>query len=124
MRASVTFTQLIVIMRTAVAKQEMIKMKKYNSDDIQYKGETNGVHSWTAPSGQPYYWHPDWLHIAEDATGSHPKQELDVEEGSQPTEKHAMKAILKHMNDWTAKKLANNPDIETNAIESEINLKK
>ncbi len=43
-------------------------MTKYNENDIQYKGETNGVHAWSTPSGQPYYWHPDWLHVAEDAT--------------------------------------------------------
>ena len=54
-------------------------MTKYNENDIQYKGETNGVHAWSTPSGQPYYWHPDWLHVAEDATGSHPKQKLEVE---------------------------------------------
>ncbi|NMU82901.1 hypothetical protein HKB16_08400, partial [Vibrio parahaemolyticus] len=41
-----------------------------------------------------------------------------------PTEKHALKAILKHMNDWATEKLSSNPDIETNAVESEINLKK
>ncbi len=42
-------------------------MTKYNENDIQYKGESNGVHSWSTSSGQPYYWHPDWLHVAEDA---------------------------------------------------------
>lgn len=99
-------------------------MKEYNADDIQYKGETNGVHSWTTPSGQPYYWHPDWLHIAEDATGLHPKQQLDVVEGANATEAHAVTAILKHINDWATKKLAHNPEIEANAIESEIDLKK
>ncbi|MGR5237640.1 hypothetical protein [Vibrio alfacsensis] len=99
-------------------------MTKYHESDIQYKGESNGVHSWSTPSGQPYYWHPDWLHVAEDATGSHPKQELEVAESEAPTEKHALKAILKHMNDWATEKLSSKPEIETNAIESEINLKK
>ncbi|AXB31776.1 hypothetical protein DSB67_09565 [Vibrio campbellii] len=99
-------------------------MTKYNENDIQYKGETNGVHAWSTPSGQPYYWHPDWLHVAEDATGSHPKQKLEVESSEAPTEKHALKAILKHVNDWAAGKLSSNPDIETNAVESEMNLKK
>lgn len=99
-------------------------MTKYNENDIQYKGESNGVHSWSTLSGQPYYWHPDWLHVAEDATGSHPKQKLEVEASEAPTEKHALKAILKHMNDWATGKLSSNPDIETNAHESEINLKK
>ncbi|WP_447061252.1 hypothetical protein [Vibrio alginolyticus] len=99
-------------------------MAKCNEEDIKYKGESNGVHSWSSPSGQPYYWHPDWLHVAEDATGTHPKQKLEVEKTEVPTEKHALKAILKHMNDWATEKLSSNPDIETNAVESEINLKK
>ncbi|EPH5594186.1 hypothetical protein ACS2QE_001178 [Vibrio alginolyticus] len=99
-------------------------MAKYNEEDIKYKGESNGVHSWSSPSGQPYYWHPDWLHVAEDATGTHLKQKLEVEKTEVPTEKHALKAILKHMNDWATEKLSSNPDIETNAVESEINLKK
>ena len=99
-------------------------MAKYNEEDIKYKGESNGVHSWSSPSGQPYYRHPDWLHVAEDATGTHPKQKLEVEKTEVPTEKHALKAILKHMNDWATEKLSSNPDIETNAVESEINLKK
>ncbi|OCP62936.1 hypothetical protein AKH04_04845 [Vibrio parahaemolyticus] len=68
--------------------------------------------------------HPDWLHVAEDATGSHPKEKLDVQAGDTPTQKHALKAILKHMNDWATDKLSSNPDIETNAVESEIELKK
>lgn len=101
-------------------------MTKFNENDIKYKGETNGVHSWTSPSGQPYYWHPDWLHIAEDATGTHPHEEIKVEHdhGEKPSEKHALRAILKHVNDWATEKLANNPDIESNAVESEVNLKK
>ncbi|AXY01343.1 hypothetical protein D1115_09360 [Vibrio alfacsensis] len=99
-------------------------MTKYNENDIQYKGESNGVHSWSTPSGQPYYWHPDWLHVAEDVTGSHPKQKLEVTGSEVPTEKHALKAVLKHMNEWASGKLSSNPDIETNAIESEMNLKK
>lgn len=99
-------------------------MKKYDSSHIEYKGESNGVHSWTTPSGQPYYWHPDWLHIAEDATGSHPKQELDVSKDEIADKKHAVTAILSHLNKWAADKLSENPDIETNAIESEIELKK
>lgn len=99
-------------------------MKKIEADQLSYKGESNGVHSWTTPSGQPYYWHPDWLHIAEDATGSHPKQKIDVEQDQAPTEKHAVSAILKHINKWAADKLASHPEIETGSIEAEINLKK
>lgn len=99
-------------------------MTKIKADQLSYKGESNGVHSWTTPSGQPYYWHPDWLHIAEDATGSHPKQKIDVEQNQAPTEKHAVSAILKHLNLWATDKLASHPDIETSSIEAEINLKK
>ena len=71
-------------------------MTKYNENDIQYKGETNGIHAWSTPSGQPYYWHPDWLHVAEDATGSHPKQKLEVESSEAPTDKHALKPSYGH----------------------------
>ncbi|MGD8109141.1 hypothetical protein ACQEXU_07490 [Vibrio sp. TRT 21S02] len=99
-------------------------MTKYNAGDIQYKGESNGVHSWTSPHGQPYYWHPDWLHIAEDATGSHPKQALELESSEEATKEHAVSAILKHMNDWAVTKFSQNPEVETNAIEREIDLKK
>ena len=80
-------------------------MKKYDSSHIEYKGESNGVHSWSTPTGQPYYWHPDWLHIAEDATGTRPKQEIDVSEGEAVTERHAVKAILSHLNQWAVDKL-------------------
>ncbi|EGU37677.1 hypothetical protein VII00023_07024 [Vibrio ichthyoenteri ATCC 700023] len=99
-------------------------MTKYNENDIEYKGETNGVHTWTTPLGQPYYWHPDWLHIAEDATGTHPKAEIETAANEQPTEKHALKAILSHLNHWASNKMSNNPDFETHAHESQIDLKK
>lgn len=99
-------------------------MKKVQADQLDYHGESNGVHSWTTPSGQPYYWHPDWLHIAEDATGSHPKEKIEVEQNQPASEKHAVTAILKHINQWAADKLASNPEIETGSIEAEINLKK
>ncbi|HCH3478744.1 TPA: hypothetical protein NKX81_002971 [Vibrio parahaemolyticus] len=100
-------------------------MKVFTMDDLSYRGAHKGVHSWDHPaSTTPYYWHPDWLHVAEDATGSHPKEKLDVQAGDTPTQKHALKAILKHMNDWATDKLSSNPDIETNAVESEIELKK
>lgn len=99
-------------------------MKKYDSSHIEYKGESNGVHSWIAPSGQPYYWHPDWLHIAEDAIGSHPKQALDVSAGETANEKHAVTAILSHLNQWASEKLNKNPNIEANAVESQLDLKK
>lgn len=99
-------------------------MTKYNENDIQYKGESNGVHIWKAPSGQPYYWHPDWLHIAEDATGSHPKANIEVKANEKVTEKHALNAILLHLNYWAIKTMSSKPDFETQAHESQINLKK
>ncbi|NOH96881.1 hypothetical protein [Vibrio sp. 99-70-13A1] len=99
-------------------------MKKIDAEQLDYKGESNGVHSWTTPSGQPYYWHPDWLHIAEDATGSHPKQKLEVEQGQTVSKKQAVSAILKHINEWATDKLASHPKIETDSIESQMNLKK
>lgn len=99
-------------------------MKKIEAEHLEYKGESNGVHSWTTPSGQPYYWHPDWLHIAEDATGSHPKEKLDLADDQPATEKHAVSAILKHINQWAADKLASHPEIEAGSVEAEINLKK
>ena len=83
-------------------------MKKYDAKHIEYRGETNGVHSWIAQNGQPYYWHPDWLHIAEDATGTHPKKDIEVDEGETPAEHHAIKAILSHLNEWAHSKLSKN----------------
>ncbi|ETX82338.1 hypothetical protein D039_3171A, partial [Vibrio parahaemolyticus EKP-028] len=45
-------------------------MKVFTMDDLSYRGAHKGVHSWDHPaSTTPYYWHPDWLHIAEDALG-------------------------------------------------------
>ncbi|MDN3682512.1 hypothetical protein QWZ04_19585 [Vibrio tapetis subsp. quintayensis] len=99
-------------------------MKKIDAANLEYKGESNGVHNWTTSSGQPYYWHPDWLHIAEDATGSHPKQALEVADEEAPNKEHAVAAILKHVNDWAKSKLSNNPDIESSAIEAQMKLKK
>ncbi|WP_133408501.1 hypothetical protein [Parashewanella tropica] len=38
--------------------------------NIVYNGElSDGVHNWQSISGSHYYWHPDWMHIAEDITG-------------------------------------------------------
>ncbi len=102
----------------------MKMMTKYNENDLQYKGESNGVHSWSTPSGQPYYWHPDWLHIAEDATGAHPKAEIDVAKDEPITKKHALNTILLHLNAWATKTMSSNPDFETQAHESQMELKK
>ena len=74
-------------------------MKMFTMDDLSYRGVHKGVHSWDHPEGNnPYYWHPDWLHIAEDALGVHPKAELEVPEGETATEEHAKVAIIKHLN--------------------------
>ncbi|BCN23857.1 hypothetical protein [Vibrio alfacsensis] len=74
-------------------------MKLFTMDDLSYRGVHKGVHSWDHPdSSIPYYWHPDWLHIAEDALGVHPKAKLDVPEGEVATEEHAKAAIIKHLN--------------------------
>ncbi|MCS0048342.1 MULTISPECIES: hypothetical protein [Vibrio diabolicus subgroup] len=75
-------------------------MKVFTMDDLSYRGKHKGVHSWDHPSGTtPYYWHPDWLHIAEDALGEHKKADLEVPDGEAATEEHAKAAILKHLND-------------------------
>jgi hypothetical protein len=98
-------------------------MGKFTVKDIEYYGESDGVHKWQASSGQPYYWHPDWLHVAEDETGLHPKQALEVDDNESATKEHATTAIVKHLNEWLKDKLAQNPDIETQAVESEHELK-
>ncbi|EKL9830075.1 hypothetical protein [Vibrio alginolyticus] len=75
-------------------------MKVFTMDDLSYRGKHKGVHSWDHPgSTPPYYWHPDWLHIAEDALGEHKKADLEVPDGETATEEHAKAAILKHLND-------------------------
>ncbi|MGD8109142.1 hypothetical protein [Vibrio sp. NTOU-M3] len=75
-------------------------MKVFKIEDLYYNGATNGVHSWTHPQGtQPYYWHPDWLHVAEDITGLHGKHDINVEDGTSATEDHAKKTIIDHLND-------------------------
>ncbi|TOO07051.1 hypothetical protein CGH33_16400 [Vibrio parahaemolyticus] len=74
-------------------------MKVFTMDDLSYRGAHKGVHSWDHPaSTTPYYWHPDWLHIAEDALGVHKTAVLVVPEGETPTEEHAKEAIVKHIN--------------------------
>ena len=80
-----------------ILREEMMKM--FTMDDLSYRGIHEGVHSWDHPEGNnPYYWHPDWLHIAEDALGVHPKAELDVPEGEAATPENAKAAIIKHLN--------------------------
>ncbi|MBA5761623.1 hypothetical protein H2O73_04620 [Vibrio sp. 404] len=74
-------------------------MKLFTMDDLSYNGVHQGVHSWNHPdSANPYYWHPEWLHIAEDAMGLHPKIKLEVPEGHIASEEHAKQAIIDHLN--------------------------
>ncbi len=75
-------------------------MKVFTMDDLSYRGAHKGVHSWDHPdSNIPYYWHPDWLHIAEDAMGMHKTTDLVVPPGEEATQKHAEEAIVKHLNE-------------------------
>ncbi|RJX68353.1 hypothetical protein DZ860_17665 [Vibrio sinensis] len=75
-------------------------MKLFTLDDLSYNGAHQGVHSWNPPQGDdPYYWHPEWLHIAEDAMGLHPKRALEVPDGQTANEEHAKQAIIDHLND-------------------------
>ena len=75
-------------------------MKLFTMDDLSYNGVHQGVHSWDHPtSGNPYYWHPEWLHIAEDAMGLHPTRKLQIPEGTVANEEHAKQAIIDHLND-------------------------
>ncbi|KQH84327.1 hypothetical protein [Vibrio furnissii] len=99
-------------------------MKTIDENKLDYRGETNGIHQWNAPSGQPYYWHPDWLHIAEDTTGQKAPTPLDIKPGQTATKQHAIAAILKHINQWAANQFTKHGDIETQAHESEFNLKR
>lgn len=62
---------------------------------LVYNGEREGVHQWESLSGLHYYWHPDWLHIAEDATGQRPKVSFDDAQGRTQTD--AEKALIKHL---------------------------
>ncbi len=74
-------------------------MKLFTLDDLNYKGVDQGVHSWNnTKTNDFYYWHPDWLHIAEDAMGDHPKTQIDVPNGEKATEEHAKQAIIDHLN--------------------------
>ncbi|UJF19709.1 hypothetical protein L0B53_09510 [Vibrio sp. SS-MA-C1-2] len=72
---------------------------EYKAGNLDYRGKVSGVHTWLVDGKNSLYWHPDWLSIAEDQMGLHPKQPLEVGENEQPTEHHAVSAILKHLND-------------------------
>lgn len=71
-------------------------MKNANNDLI-YQGEKSKVHNWNTISGTSFYWHPDWLHIAEDITGHSARVELDITKGK-ATKSDAEKAIIKYLN--------------------------
>lgn len=70
---------------------------KYSLGDLVYQGEVSGVHNWNTISGTSFYWHPDWLHIAEDMTGIKPSADIDPSE-KKATKSDAEKAIIKHLN--------------------------
>ena len=71
----------------------------YKAADLNYHGENCGVLNWITDGGQSFYWHPDWLHIAEDATGLHSKHDIEAENGGEITKGHAVHAILKRLNE-------------------------
>ncbi|MBC7005351.1 hypothetical protein BIZ37_22535 [Photobacterium sp. BZF1] len=85
---------------------------KYTAGDLDYKGEESGVHNWITKQGKSFYWHPDWLHIAEDQTGLHAKQQLDIVGDEKGTKDHAVLAILKHLNDWMVDEIDKHPEVK------------
>jgi len=70
----------------------------YKVSDLIYQGEKGGVRNWNTISGNSFYWHPDWLHIAEEATGMTPTTSIECTE-EKATESEAAEAIIKHLND-------------------------
>lgn len=69
----------------------------YSIKDIIYQGEKSGVHNWQTLSGQNFYWHPDWFHIAEDLTGHKATAHIQAD-GDKATQSEAEQAIVKHLN--------------------------
>ena len=70
---------------------------KYSLGDLVYQGETSGVHNWNTLAGTSFYWHPDWLHIAENMTGHTPAIAMEPSD-SKPTKNDAAAVIVKHLN--------------------------
>jgi cell wall assembly regulator SMI1 len=70
---------------------------RVNTSDLIYQGEKSGLHNWNTFSGTSFYWHPDWLHIAEDMTGHKALEKIDTPKGA-ATKADAENAILKHLN--------------------------
>ena len=69
----------------------------YSIGDLIYQGETSGVHNWDTLSGSSFYWHPDWLHIAEEMTGHSATAQIETSE-KKATKAEAAAAIVKHLN--------------------------
>lgn len=73
---------------------------KFSLGDLVYQGEVSGVHNWNTLSGTKFYWHPDWLHIAEDMTGI--KSPVQIEANKEKaTKSDAEQAIIDHLNKQT-----------------------
>lgn len=70
---------------------------KYSVSDLIYQGEKAGVHNWDTLSGNSFYWHPDWLHIAEDMTGHKAAAQIETAEQT-ATQSQAEHTIVKHLN--------------------------
>ncbi len=73
-------------------------MMTYSIGDLIYNGERAGVHHWNTLAGTSFYWHPDWLHIAEDMTGLRSTTPV-VARDDVATQADAERAIIKHLND-------------------------
>ncbi|ABM23391.1 MULTISPECIES: hypothetical protein [Shewanella] len=69
----------------------------FSIKDLIYQGEKSGVHNWQTLEGMSYYWHPDWLHIAEDMTGHKATAAIDIN-GEKATQSEAEQAIVQHLN--------------------------
>lgn len=68
----------------------------YTIGDLVYNGEQDGVHKWQTISGMHFYWHPDWMHIAEDETGH--KAAIELEKQDTPhTQQHILQTIIHYL---------------------------
>ncbi|GIU06011.1 hypothetical protein [Shewanella morhuae] len=69
----------------------------YSVKDLIYKGEKAGVHNWQTLEGASFYWHQDWLHIAEDMTGYSATANIDTD-SEKATQNEAAQTIVNHLN--------------------------
>ena len=69
-------------------------------DKLIYNGEKDGVHNWESMSGMHFYWHPDWLHIAEDMTGHKAAISMNKDNA---THHDAAKLLSKHLSNQAKK---------------------